>query len=59
MDREELSQAVWVNRSDVPEMKDNHSLTGHMIEMFRTGREYYKNYKTIQDPTKHYKNIMI
>lgn len=39
MDQEELSQAVWVNRSDVPEMKDNHSLTGYMIEMFRNEEE--------------------
>ena len=39
MDQEELSRAVWVDRADVPEMKDNHSLTGHMIELFRTGRE--------------------
>ena len=37
MDREELSRAVWVEREDVPEMKDNHSLTGYMIELFRTG----------------------
>ena len=39
MDRQELSRAVWVDRADVPEMKDNHSLTGYMIEMFRTGHE--------------------
>ena len=39
MDREELSRAVWVDRADVPDMKDNHSLTGYMIELFRTGRE--------------------
>ena len=39
MDRNELSKAVWVERADVPEMKDNHSLTGHMIEMFRNGKE--------------------
>ena len=39
IDQEELSQAVWVERADVPEMKDNHSLTGYMIELFRTGRE--------------------
>ncbi len=39
MDREELSRAVWVQRADVPEMKDNHSLTGYMIELFRTGKE--------------------
>ena len=39
MDREELSRAVWVDRADVPQMRDNHSLTGYMIELFRTGRE--------------------
>lgn len=39
MDREELSRAVWVPRAEVPEMKDNHSLTGYMIELFRTGKE--------------------
>lgn len=39
MDRKELSRAVWVDRADVPDMKDNHSLTGYMIDLFRTGRE--------------------
>ena len=39
MDREELSRAVWVDRADVPCMNDNHSLTGYMIELFRTGKE--------------------
>ena len=39
MDREELSRAVWVPREEVPEMNDNHSLTGYMIELFRTGKE--------------------
>ena len=39
MDRQELSKEVWVDRADVPEMKDNHSLTGYMIELFRTGNE--------------------
>ena len=39
MDQEELSQALWVDRQDVPVMKDNLSLTGHMIELFRTGKE--------------------
>jgi len=44
MDREELSRAVWVDRREVPEMRDNHSLTGYMIELFRTGREHEKNH---------------
>jgi len=39
MDQEELSRALWVERKDVPDMRDNQSLTGHMIELFRTGRE--------------------
>ena len=39
MDRQELSRAVWVDRAEVPQMKDNHSLTGYMIELFRTGKE--------------------
>ncbi len=39
MDTEELARAVWIDRPDVPEMKDNHSLTGHMVELFRTGKD--------------------
>ena len=39
MDREELARAVWVDRADVPDMKDNHSLTGYMIDLFRTGKD--------------------
>ncbi len=36
MDEEELASAVWVERSEIPEMKDTGSLTATMIEYFRT-----------------------
>ena len=37
MDAEELARAQWVDRSDVPDIHDNISLTGHLIELFRKG----------------------
>lgn len=36
MDEEELASAVWVERPEIPEMKDTGSLTATMIEYFRT-----------------------
>ena len=39
MDAEELARAQWVDRSDVPDIHDNISLTGHLIELFRKGKE--------------------
>ena len=39
MDAEELSRAQWVDRSEIPDMSDNISLTGHLIELFRKGKE--------------------
>ena len=39
MDAEELSRAQWVDRSEIPDMSDNISLTGYLIELFRKGKE--------------------
>lgn len=36
MDAEELASAVWVERPEIPVMKDTGSLTATMIEYFRT-----------------------
>ena len=35
---DELSEAVWVDRHDVPEDTTGFSLTAEMIEQFRLGR---------------------
>ncbi len=36
IDEEELASAVWVERPEIPEMKESGSLTAAMIEYFRT-----------------------
>ncbi|MBQ6496062.1 MAG: NAD(+) diphosphatase [Firmicutes bacterium] len=39
VDEKEIHYAAWVERQDIPSMRDNHSLTGHMIDLFREGKE--------------------
>lgn len=42
VDHVELKEAFWVHRDDIPPRDADFSLTGEMIEKFRTGE--YKNY---------------
>ena len=37
LQEDELSMAVWVNREDIPPADLKISLTGEMMEVFRTG----------------------
>lgn len=37
LDRNELSEAVWLSRDEIPPQKNNISITSAMIEAFRTG----------------------
>ena len=39
MDRQELSQAVWVPRAEIDVKPDGYSLTNHMIQRFLRGEE--------------------
>lgn len=39
-DEEELSEAVWLTREEIPESSSDISLTNEMIEKFRTNKEY-------------------
>lgn len=39
LDHNELAEAVWFRREDIPDSPGNISLTQEMIELFRTGRE--------------------
>ncbi len=38
LDENELSEAKWIPRSEIPEDRSNFSLTGEMIELFRSGK---------------------
>lgn len=38
MDRDELSEAVWLSRDELPPQNTNISITATMIEAFRTGK---------------------
>lgn len=38
LDRDELSEAVWLNRNEIPEQNNDISITAAMIEAFRTGK---------------------
>ena len=37
VDRSELSEAVWMHRDELPQMKNDMSITAVMIEAFRKG----------------------
>jgi NAD+ diphosphatase len=37
MDEHELSEAEWVNRSDIPDYKEHLSLTHEMMLVFKNG----------------------
>ena len=39
MDRQELSEAVWLDREEIDIPPDGYSLTNHMIQLFRRGEE--------------------
>ena len=39
-DADELSEAQWVSREDVPDYKEGLSLTHEMMQVFRAGKEY-------------------
>ena len=39
MDKEELAEAVWVQRNEIIEINDGVSLTREMIEVFRNHQE--------------------
>ena len=41
LDREELSMAEWIHRNDIPPADPNISLTGDMIEHFRTNLQNF------------------
>lgn len=38
LDRDELSEAVWISREEIPKRNDQVSITAAMMEAFRTGR---------------------
>ncbi|MCE2603883.1 NUDIX domain-containing protein, partial [Pseudomonas aeruginosa] len=38
LDREELSEAVWLHRDEIPKQNNGISITAAMIEAFRTGK---------------------
>lgn len=38
LDDKELSEAVWISRTEIPEVDSLMSLTGNMIEAFRSGK---------------------
>lgn len=38
LDRDELSEAVWLSREEIPEQETGISITAEMIEAFRTGK---------------------
>lgn len=42
VDGEELSDAFWMSRKELPEEYSRFSLTGEMIEQFRSGKVYYQ-----------------
>ncbi|MBZ3936315.1 NAD(+) diphosphatase [Methanimicrococcus blatticola] len=48
LDDKELSEAVWVPRTEIPEVDSLMSLTGNMIEAFRSGK-YQMNNRTIKN----------
>ena len=39
LEREELSEGVWLSREEIPVQDTSTSLTGTMIERFRNGEE--------------------
>lgn len=39
LDRSELSEGIWLDRSQIPPQENDVSLTAEMIEMFRSGRQ--------------------
>ena len=39
LEREELSEGVWLSRDEIPVQDTSISLTGTMIERFRNGEE--------------------
>ncbi|MCQ4637820.1 NAD(+) diphosphatase [Anaerovorax odorimutans] len=41
LDRDELSEAVWLKRDEIPEQNNHISITAAMIEAFRTGKINY------------------
>ena len=42
LEREELSEGVWLTREEIPVQDNSISLTGTMIELFRNGKERSK-----------------